>query len=219
MARIQYSSGSWLKVLLLALLIIVLVVGGLVWFDFIGLINVKDQLAPITRLFGVRPRSEIADPDDIYLLDRERLLKQQEAMDLKYDEINVRMAALESTGAELKQRADYLAEQESALKEKENSLNQALKRYENEEENLRQSARYLMGMEPEKAVDQLVTMDEYDAVNLLRTSERLAQESGEASLVAYWLSLMDPQKSASLQEKLIRASGGETFSEEQWFNN
>jgi flagellar protein FlbB len=219
MARIQYSSGSWLKVLLLAVLIMVLIIGGLVWFDYLGLINVKDQLAPLTRLFGIRSRSVTADPDDIYLLDKERLIKQQEAVDMRYDEITAQAGDIEMRDSELKQRADQLTEQETALKEKENSLNQALNRYENEEENLRQSARYLMGMEPEKAVNQLVAMDEYDAVNLLRTSERLAQESGEASLVAYWLSLMDPQKSASIQEKLIRAAGGETFSEEQWFNN
>ena len=218
MARIQ-SRGGFLKILLLIILIVVLIFGGLIWFDFLGLIDVKDTLSPVTKWLGIEPRTVLKNGDDIYLLDKERLRKQQESVDIRYEELNSFQEELEVKTSEIKQREDQLTEKENAVKEKEKSLNQALQIYENEEENLKQSARYLMGMEPEKAVAQLVNMDEYDAVDLLRMAERVSREEGSASLVAYWLSLMEPEKSASLQEKLIKSSGGEEFSEEQWFSN
>ena len=47
-----------------------------------------------------------------------------------------------------------------------------------------------------------------DLVDLLRTSERLSQEAGEASLVAYWLSLMtDRKRAADIQSLLVEKPG------------
>jgi flagellar protein FlbB len=42
----------------------------------------------------------------------------------------------------------------------------------------------------------------------MRVTEELAVEAGEASLVAYWLSLMPADRAAALQRKMARKTGG-----------
>jgi flagellar protein FlbB len=134
------------------------------------------------------------------VLDRERMNMQIEALDLKRDELDKRENTIKLSEAELLQKVTELEEREKALDEKEKSLNEALKMYDNKKTNLEQNAKYLGGMPPEDAVAIMVEMDDLDVVDVLRTSERLAQEGGTSSLVSYWLSLMSPEKGAAIQK-------------------
>jgi len=65
-----------------------------------------------------------------------------------------------------------------------------------------------VGMPPDKAVKILLAMEDQDVIDLMRVTEELAAEAGEASLVAYWLSLMPADRAAALQRKMARKSGG-----------
>jgi flagellar protein FlbB len=103
---------------------------------------------------------------------------------------------------------ELLEEKEKALAEQEKSFNERLKQYENRRANLRQSAEYFAGMPPQHAVDRLLEMEDQDIIDILRTSERLAQESGEGSLVAYWLSLMPSERAAQLSRKMLKKPEG-----------
>jgi flagellar protein FlbB len=71
-----------------------------------------------------------------------------------------------------------------------------------------QNSAYLVGMPPDKAVKILLAMEDQDVIDLMRVTEELAAEAGEASLVAYWLSLMPADRAAALQRKMARKSGG-----------
>lgn len=194
------AAGNILKMFLLILLIAVLLVGGAVWFDYLGVIDAKEELSPITSLVGIGS-PEVLENDNLpIVLDRERMNMQIEALDLKRDELDKRENTIELSEAEVLQKQTELEEREKALDEKEKSLNEALKMYDNKKTNLEQNARYLEGMPPEDAVAIMVKMDNLDVVDVLRTSERLAQEEGKSSLVSYWLSLMSPEKGASIQK-------------------
>ena len=70
------STRSGLRIILLILLIVVLFLGGLLWFDFLGIINVRYRFAPVLKLVGFETPLELTNNDDILLLDRERLDKQ-----------------------------------------------------------------------------------------------------------------------------------------------
>lgn len=194
------AAGNVLKILLLILLIAVLLVGGAVWFDYLGVIDAKKELSPVTSLVGIGPEEVQVNGNVPIVLDRERMNMQIEALDLKRDELDKRESSIELSEAELLQKQTEMEEREKALDEKENSLNEALKMYDNKKTNLEQNAKYLEGMPPEDAVAIMVKMDNLDVVDVLRTSERLAQEEGKSSLVSYWLSLMDPEKGASIQK-------------------
>lgn len=193
------SAGNVLKIFLLLLLIAVLLVGGTVWFDYLGVLDAKEQLAPVTSLLGIDSPEVLENEDLPIVLDRERTNMQIEALDLKRDELDKRENGIELAEAEILQKQTELEERDKALNEKESSLNEALNIYSNKITNLEQNASYLGNMPPQDAVDIMLAMDDLDVVDVLRTSERLAVEAGTNSLVAYWLSLMPPERGASIQ--------------------
>ncbi|MDA3849878.1 MAG: flagellar protein FlbB [Spirochaetaceae bacterium] len=199
MARNVRSRGGFLKVFFLLILTVIIVVAGLLWLNFIGVLKIQDQLSFVTRWFGVEPREQIENPMDLYLLDNERIQKERESLNILQDELSGLQDNLSLKNQELLQREQELQELELSLEEKENSLNEVAQLYENKRANLEQNALYLMGMEPIQAKDIMLAMDDLDVVDLMRTSERLAREAGQTSLVAYWISLMPPERAAEIQ--------------------
>jgi len=193
------GGGGLLKILFLLILILVITLGGLLWLNYLGVLNVQDRLSFVTRFLGIEPREELEDPNEIYLLDNERIQKEREALSLQQGELNSLEESLILQDQELKQREEELQGREQSLEEKEKSLNEVALMYENKKANLEQNALYLMGMDPEKAKDIMLAMDDLDVVDLMRTSERLAREAGQASLVAYWISLMPADRAAEIQ--------------------
>ena len=206
--RSYNRGGGVAKIFFLLVLIIALVLGGFVWLDFLGILDAKDQLAPITSLFGFEPRTEVPEPYSPMLLDADRLAKERQAIAIERRDIEGRAENLDVREAEMRQKESEVAEREASLDEKQKSLNEAIRQYDNKVANLEQTARYMMGMPPEDAVAIMNEYDVYDLVDLLRTSERLSREAGEASLVAYWLSIMpDRERAAEIQALMVEKPG------------
>jgi len=204
----QYGKVNLLpRILLFLFLIIIMALVGLVWFDYLGVMNTKDTFAPVLELVGFSPRSQIADPQDPMLLNRDRLVKLQDAIALQAEELSLREADLENQEKELKQIADELAEKQKAQEDREKSFNERVRLYEDKKENIRENSRKLVGMPPEEAVAILQQMDDQDVIDLLRTTEELAQEAGTASMVSYWLSLMPSQRAAEILRKMSKKPG------------
>ncbi len=206
-----YSRGVGIaQIIFLVILIVALSIGGLIWLDFLGIIDVKDRLAPITALFGVRPRTEVEEPFSPMLLDADRLAKERQAISIERNSLQSREKDLDLREAEVSQKESELAEKERSLEERQNSLIEAVSQYDNKVANLEQTARYMMNMPPADAV---AIMDEYEVrnlVDLLRTSERLSRKDGEQSLVPYWLSLMsDRNRAAEIQRMLVEKPGAD----------
>lgn len=206
-----YSRGVGIaQIIFLVILIIALSIGGLVWLDFLGIIDVKDRLAPVTALFGVRPRAEVEEPFSPMLLDADRLAKERQAISIERNSLQSREKDLDLREAEVSQKESELAEKERSLEERQNSLIEAVSQYDNKVANLEQTARYMMNMPPADAV---AIMDEYEVrnlVDLLRTSERLSRKDGAQSLVPYWLSLMsDRNRAAEIQRMLVEKPGAD----------
>jgi flagellar protein FlbB len=138
------------------------------------------------------------------MLEQERLKKQRTALELQTEELQQREEEIERQENEINQKLETLDEREKALEEREKSFNERVKQYENKRANLRQSAEYFTGMPPQDAVDRLLEMDDQDVIDILRTVERMAQEAGEDSVVAFWLSLMPPDRAAQLSRKMLK---------------
>ena len=194
------------RVIVLLLLIIVLAAGGLVWFDYLNVIDAKTILAPVYKylpfLSGPGRSKPKISPDIPINLDAERLAVRLEALDLQNLELNSMRAALTRRSGEIEQMAQELEERQKALEDLENSLKAQQLDAENKDRNVEQQARYLTGMPPERAVGILNRMADQDAIDILRKTEDIAKADGTSSVVAYWLSLMDPQRAAELQRKM-----------------
>jgi flagellar protein FlbB len=198
--------GAGFRIVILLLLVAVLVLGGMVWFDYLGLIDAQRLLAPVFKL--IRGEKAVVDAEDPLLLEKERLSAQMEALGLRSEELNALEQKLSARQAEIDQMAEQLSEREQGLQDREKVFNQRAQSFENRVENLRQNATYLVGMPPEKAVKILLAMEDQDVIDLFHIAEQQAQQAGEYSMVAYWLSLMPPERAAVLQRKMSRAAGG-----------
>ncbi len=196
------------RILILILLLAVLGLGGVIWFDYLGLVDAKAALAPVYQLFGAQRRSVVSNPDDPNLLDRERLARQAESLSLQQEEAATRQAVLDRRENELAQLSQDLADRESAVDSREKAFNERVKAFENRRVNLVQNAKYLVGMPPTNARDILVKMEDQDVIDIFRIVEDEARKAGEESTVAYWLSLMPADRAATLQRKMARKPGG-----------
>ena len=196
--------GNLLKILLLLLLILVILAGGIYWFDHLGLIDYKSLTGPYMRyLPSFLSRGESAEEDPL-LLEKEMLNKKEEILEEK-------MRAIEQMGQELEARA--LAIQESEIKleedlvsleEEKKLLSEKLREYDNYRENIRKQADYFTAMPPQAAVERLSQLDDLLAIDILRQIDSEAVEEGRMSMVPYYLSLMDPEKAATLQRKMTK---------------
>lgn len=203
MAAKQHNFG---KSLVLILIILILVVGGLLWFDYLGIIHVKSVFAPVYKALGKTPQTSQTVTQSKPLtsnLDEDRLKKQREANDIFKEELDKREAdiqALENQNAKI---AAELEEREKYQEEREKTFNLTVKKYDDKNINVEQIAKNLNGMRPQAAVDILVAMDDQTIIDVLRKTEELAASSGTTSMVSYWLSLMPSDRAAEIQRKMI----------------
>jgi len=191
------------RIILLLAMILALSIGGIVWFDYIGLIDAKSVMAPVYKALGVKTRTRAPVPaDSAALLEEERYAKRLESIMARSDELDARQADLDKKDAEIAQKAQELDDRGKAIDDQENSFNDKVKQYDNRKANIDQNAQYLIGMPPAKAVDILKAMDDQSVIDIFHAVEEKAKAAGQASMVSVWLSSMPPDRSATLQRKM-----------------
>jgi flagellar protein FlbB len=198
------------RVIVLLLLVSVLAAGGIIWFDYLNVIDAKTVLAPLYRFIGREGRSQPkTTPEEDLNLDAERLAARLEALELEKRELDRKRQEDDTRRGETEQMAQELEERQKALEEREDSLRRQKEDAENKERNIESNARRLTGMEPQRAVGIIMAMDDQDVIDVVRKTEELAQADGTASIVPYWFQLMaDPgreggaARAAELQRKM-----------------
>jgi len=195
--------GTGPRLFLLILTLLALIFGGFLWFDFLGIIDVKDTLAPVLSLVGLRPRTKVEQPLSPDLLDQQRLDSQWEALSIREEDLNNREQALDLRQAEIEQMMATVQERENAIAEREKSFNDQLKQYENRNANLRRVSQQFVSMPPQEARDRLLEMNDQDIIDILRMTDTIAAEQGLNSISSYWLQLMPADRSATIQRKML----------------
>ncbi|MDR1858070.1 MAG: flagellar protein FlbB [Treponema sp.] len=196
------------RAIVLLLLVVVLAAGGIVWFDYLNVIDAKTVLAPLYRFIGREGRSQPGvTPEEFLNLDAERLAVRLEALDLQKMEMDTRQRDIEVRYGEIEQMAQELEERQKALDDRENSLRAQATDAEDKDRNIEEIARILNGMPPERAVGIMSAMDDQGVIDVLRKTEEIARAEGTTSIVSYWLSLMaaTPEgaaRAAELQRKM-----------------
>jgi flagellar protein FlbB len=190
------------------LLILVMAGGGILWFDYLNLIDAKTVLAPLYRFIGREGRTQPETAvEETINLDAERLAVRLEALSLRSMELETREQELQNRYGEIEQMAQELEGRQKALEDQEKSFNAIRQEADDKDRNVEQNARYLTGMPPERAVGIITAMDDQDAIDVFRKTEEIAQAEGTQSIVSYWLSLMaetteGAARAADLQRKM-----------------
>jgi flagellar protein FlbB len=183
-----------------------MIFGGLIWFDYLGVLNLKQNFAPLYRLVGLQPQTSVsltAQNPFVSDLDDDRLAKRLEALNIRGEELSKRETDIGSLEALNDQIAKELDERRISQEEREKTFNNEVQKYDDRIVNIEQNARNLTGMPPQNAVNILLAMDDQNVIDTLRKVEEIAQAEGASSMVAYWLSLMPAERAATLQRKTL----------------
>ena len=197
---------SFGKIFLLILIIIILVIGGLLWFDYLGIVRVKNVFSPVYKLMGKDVQTSQTATQSKPLvanLDEDRLRKQREALDIFKEELDKRESDIQAAEKQNEQVSAELAEREKNQEEREKTFNLKVKKYDDKNINVEQIAKNLNGMRPEASVAILVAMDDQTVIDVLRKVEEIAAAEGSSSMGSYWLSLMPSDRAAEIQRKMI----------------
>jgi flagellar protein FlbB len=194
------------KSIVLLFLIIILALGGLLWFDYLGIIHAKSVFAPLYKVLGMKPQTSSTAVTTKPLnsdIDQDRIDKQREALQLYKEELDKRDTDLSAAEKRNEQIATELAEREKTQEDREKTFNNTVKKYDDKEVNIEQIAANLNGMEPKAAVNILLAMDDQMVIDVLRKVEEIAAANGTSSLGSYWLSLMPAERAAEIQRKMV----------------
>jgi len=200
------------RTIVLLILIAIMSLGGLIWFDYLNVIDAKSVIAPIyervpffykvLKIPGIGRLQPKTQPDEILDLNNERLAVRLEALELLNLEMDTKKRDLDNRYGEIEQMAQELDIRQKALDDQENSLKATAAQAENKDRNVEQNARYLTGMPPQNAVGIIAKLSDQDAIDVLRKTEEIARAEGTTSIVSFWFSLMDPARAAELQRKM-----------------
>lgn len=194
------------KVIAMLLLIVILILGGLLWFDYLGVINAKETFAPIYNLFGldVQESTSATDVNNplIANLEDDRFAKRMESLDILSQELDQREEDVIVEEKKNLQIASELDEMKIALEEQQVTFEKEVTKYDDRNVNIEQNARDLAAMKPTDAVEILNAMDDQDVIDTLRKVNEIAAAEGAASQVSNWLSMMPADRVAELQRKM-----------------
>ncbi|MDR1803083.1 MAG: flagellar protein FlbB [Treponema sp.] len=203
------------RIILLIVLILIIAGAGVLWFDYLNVIDAKNIINPVVSLLRNIPllerilpaasarTSSNYDDDGLLNLDAERFAVRMEAVELRIMELERQENDLQTQYGQIQQMAQELEERQKALDERENSFNALLSDAEIKDRTVERNAINLTNMPPERAVGILAAMDDQDVIDVLTKTDELAESGGSASIVPYWLSLMDPQRAAELSRKMV----------------
>lgn len=194
------------KSIVLIMLIIIMALGGLLWFDYLGVVHVKSVFSPLYKVLGKTPQTSdtatLTNPV-VVDLDQDRINKQREAIELRTEELDKRENEILQKEKLNEQIASELSNREKFQEEREKTFNQTVKQYDDKNVNIEQIAANLNGMRPEAAVNILVAMDDQTVIDVLRKVEEIAARNGTSSMGSYWLSLMPAERAAEIQRKML----------------
>jgi len=203
------------RIVVLLFLIATITGGGILWFDFLNVIDARHVTGPVVNaLRGVpligrfmpegeaRTQPPLRD-DEFINIDAERFAVRMEALELRHMELERQEMEILSRWHQIEQIAQELDERQNALDEQEFSFNALLSDAEIRARTVERNAINLTSMPPANAVGILAEMDDQDIIDVFLKTDELAEAGGTMSIVPFWLSLMEPQRAADISRKMV----------------
>ena len=180
--------------------------GGLLWFDYLGVVNARSLFSPLYKAMGKEPQNSVTSTSSkpiVADLDQDRINKQLEAIEIQRQELSRREEDVAQREKLNEQIATELSNREKSQEEREKTFKQNIKKYDDKNVNIEQIAANLNGMAPQNSVSILLAMDDQVVIDVLRKVEEIAKRTGTASMGSYWLSLMPAERAAEIQRKML----------------
>lgn len=193
------------KSIALLFLILAIILGGLLWFDYLGIIKAKSIFAPVYKFFGLQPQTSVSATSSKPLqanLEDDRLAKRLEALEIRSQELDKRESDIARSENANEAIARELEDRQKSQEEREKTFNNEVKKYDDRSTNIEQISTYLQNMPPKTAVEQLLGMDDQDIIDIFRKTDAQALASNTVSMTSVWLMNMPSERAAVIQRKM-----------------
>lgn len=198
-------NGGIGKTIALLILIIVLALGGLMWFDYLGVVKAKRIFAPVYKVLGLKPQSSVTGTKSNPFtgdLDEDRFSKRIESLDARTQELDKREEDISKVEEQNEAIAKELEERKKSQDEREKTFSNQLKKYDDRNRNIEQISAYLSSMPPETAVKQLLEMNDQDVIDIFRKTDEIAEAKKTASMTSVWLMNMPEERAGVINSKM-----------------
>jgi flagellar protein FlbB len=182
------------KIFYLLILIIFIVIVGIFWLDYIGLINMNK----VIRSYTERDAASVlnAADDEPSLIEREEFEKQKEKLNERIEQLDKREASIEQNEKELDKEKEKLQEIRKGLNLEKDKIEKEKKMYSGYKKNVVDLAQKIYSMRPEEAIQIILNWEDPLIIDVLRQIDADAADAGKISISSYLISLM-PRDRAS----------------------
>lgn len=182
--------------IILLIVLLGLIVGGGIYLDKLGVINLRPVLSRIpvikNRYVAVKEFPHVS----FELLKGEELRKLQESIEMKMEELEKKEEGLVGKEKELSNFEKELKGKDEELRQKDIALQERIDAFNNREANLNRMATLYQNMSPVKSAAILQNLDDQIVIDIFRRMEE--------GIVSAILMQMDPQKAAVVSRKMSR---------------
>jgi len=182
------------KVVYLILMIVFIVIVGLFWMDYIGLIN----LGKIYHHYIVTEAPSVVDAadDEPSLIEREEFEKEKDKLLQRIEELDKREAKITEAEKVISKEKEKLEQLKKGLDQEKKALELEKKKYSGYKKNVMDLAKKIESIPPQDAVDIMVQWEETLIIDVLRQIDQNAAREGRMSVSTYLLSLMPKEKAS-----------------------
>ncbi len=191
------------KIINLLFLNLFLFSSGVLWLDYLGIINIKENIYPnLAKIPGISyfvPKRKA----DRFLLENIENEKRKMLKDIEWKKLKDFEKKLKEKELEIDKKNTQLENKEKELIAREKYLKEKYAEKDTYKDKIARQAKYFVSMRPEDAVKRLDELDDLTVIDILKEIEREAHTQGKQSIVPYFLSLMDPKRAAVIQRKML----------------
>lgn len=190
------SISDTTKMIYLIILIVFIVVVGVFWLDYIGLINIGKT---VNQYYTSEAPSVVdAEDDEPSLVEREEFEKEKDKLLERIEDLDKREAKIVEAEKEIEEESMKLKEIRRGLELEKKNLQMEKKRYSGYKKNVEDLAGKIQSMPPEEAVAIMVQWEDPLIIDVLRQIDQEAAEAGTTSISSYLISLMPKDKASRI---------------------
>ncbi|HPJ16308.1 MAG TPA: hypothetical protein PLE16_03585 [Spirochaetota bacterium] len=187
----QVSEKS--KIIFLFLIIVFLLGVGVLWLDYMGLIN----LTKTASMFSKDEASVLyADDDEPSLMKLEELEKNKEQLKERTEDLDRREALLLEQEKSSNTDKEKIQEMRAGIELERKKLENEKNKYSGYKKNIVDLAQKIESMPPKEAVAIMINWDDPLIIDVLRQIDQNALDAGAMSVTSYLISLMPKDKAS-----------------------
>jgi hypothetical protein len=180
------------KIFYLILLILFVSGFGLLWMDYIGLLDLSSYVEGLRGEPGLVTQ---ANDDEPSLMEREEFDKEKQQLLERIEDLDKREALITEREKELDSQKEKMEETRKGLDLEKKKFTLEKGQYSGYRKNVKVLAGKIVSMPPKSSVDIMLNWEDPLIIDVLRQIDADAQDAGKASITPYLMKIMSDTKS------------------------